>query len=410
MSNDKPGSPLWRLRDFRLLMIGNVLNGIGSRMTGLTLPLLALWLTDKPILAGAVGASVLGGLVIGGVPAGALVDRCDRRTLLMGSALSAAAAYATVVLAYATSTLHVAHLVGAGLAVGAAEAVFGPADTSATRSVVPDSELAAAMSAVQGRQGVTNLVGGPVGGVLFAVSRSLPIVADVLSYLAAAGCAALIRTPLPASEGEQHEPMFSVVRAGWRFVWRHHVLRPVVVVASLLNFAVNGFLLVLIVVLHDRAVSTGVIGLTESAMALTMIAGSLFAAALLSRVRTGLVLVAGTALLGCGLMSVAAVHSIAAVLLLLAASTLLLPAVNAGMLTYVMRITPDGMQGRVQSALMTTVMATSPLAPTVGGLLVARFGGQTALLCMGGCALACGLLIGTVRSLRTMPRLDSVPT
>ena len=69
-SDDAGRSRLWRNRDFQLLMLGNTLNGIGSRMSGLAFPLLALWLTGSAPLAGLVGGAVIAGMVAAGIPAG----------------------------------------------------------------------------------------------------------------------------------------------------------------------------------------------------------------------------------------------------------------------------------------------------------------------------------------------------
>jgi len=218
---------------------------------------------------------------------------------------------------------------------------------------------------------VTGLVGPPLGGLLFSISRSLPVLADVISYLLSAVAALLVRTPLPAPppEGGAHEPPLRAMRSGLKFVWRHEVLRPVVVVATLINFAVNGFMLVLIVVLQERGVRPAGIGLAETAIAVATIIGALISAVVLWKLPAGRALIVGTVLLGVSLVACAFVHSYPVVLALLAVGFLLIPAVNAGFLTYVMLITPEAMQGRVQSALMTSLMAMSPLAPVVGGLL-----------------------------------------
>ncbi|WP_158607567.1 MFS transporter [Flexivirga caeni] len=402
--------PLWRNRDFQLLMVGNTLNGIGSRMSGLAFPLLALWMTGNAALAGLVGGAVVAGIVVAGVPAGAFVDRWNRRAAMVGSALVAAAAYTTVVVAYQAGHLTIAHLVIAGLVVGAAEAVFEPADTLATKTVVPAEELGSAMSAVQGRQGVTGLVGPPLGGALFAISRSLPVLADVISYVMSAAATLLVRTPLPAPppDGGAHEPPMRAMRSGLRFVWRHEVLGPVVIVATLLNFAVNGFLLVLIVVLRDRGVRPAGIGLAETAIAVATIVGAVLSAVVLKKLPAGRTLIAGAVLLGICLVACAFVHSYLVVLAVLTVGFLLVPAGNAGFMTYVMLITPDAMQGRVQSALMTSVMGMSPLAPVVGGLLAQWWGGEAALVALGGLTLLTALLVLLIGPLRRMPLLADV--
>lgn len=401
---------LWRNRDFELLMVGNTLNGIGSRVSGLAFPLLALWLTGNAALAGLVGGAVVAGLVVAGVPAGAFVDRWNRRATMVWSALAAAATYATVVLAYAADALTITQLVIAGVVVGAAEAFFTPADTLATKTVVPAEDLSTAMSAMQGRQGVTGLVGPPLGGLLFSISRSLPVLADVASYLISAAAALLVRTPLPAPppEGDTHEPPLQAMRSGLRFVWRHEVLRPVMVIATLINFAGTGFMLVLIVVLQQRGVRPAGIGLAETAIAVATIVGAVAAGSILKKVAAGRVLMGGAVLLGASLVACAFVHSYPLVLALLVVGFLLTPALNAGFMTYVMLITPETMQGRVQSALMTCVLAMSPLAPAMGGLFVEWWGGEPAMVGLGALLLVVASLIVLVGPLRRMPLLADV--
>lgn len=412
-TSESPKRPrLWRNRDFQLLMLGNTLNGIGSRMSGLAFPLLALWLTGSAPLAGLVGGAVIAGMVVAGIPAGAFVERWDRRQAMVWSALVAAASYATIVVAYHLDRLTITQLVVAGVVVGAAEAVFGPADTLATKTVVPQEDLSTAMSAVEGRQGVTGLIGPPLGGALYAISRSLPVFADVVSYVVAALAALFVRTPLPAPppEGGEHESPVRAMKSGLRFVWRHDVLRPVAAIATLLNFALNGFLLVLIVVLRDRHVAPAGIGLAETAIAVATILGAIAAGAILKKVPAGRVLVAGAVVLGAALTTCAFVRSYALVLVLLVIGFVLTPALNSGFLTYVLLITPEHMQGRVQSAVMTSVMAMTPLAPVTGGLLVQWWGGEPALAVLGALSFAVALLVFASGPLRRMPLLADVPS
>jgi MFS family permease len=198
------------------------------------------------------------------------------------------------------------------------------------------------------------------------------------------------------------------MRSGLRFVWRHEVLRTVVLIATLINFAVNGFLLVLIVVLQSRGVRPAGIGLAETAIAVATIGGAVLSGAVLKKVRTGRVLISGAVVLGACLLACAFVRSYPVLLGLLVLGFLLVPAINAGFLTYVMLITPAAMQGRVQSALMTCLMGISPFAPVVGGLLVQWWGGEPALGLLGGLSLVVACLVIGSAPLRGMPLLADV--
>ncbi|MEU3346853.1 MFS transporter [Streptomyces sp. NPDC006700] len=77
--------PLWRNRDFMLLWSGQVVSTVGMRVTALAYPLLVLALAGSPFQAGLVGfAQTLPFLVLY-LPAGALVDRWDRRRVMLAA-------------------------------------------------------------------------------------------------------------------------------------------------------------------------------------------------------------------------------------------------------------------------------------------------------------------------------------
>lgn len=78
----KPDS-LWRHRDFTLLWSGQALSGLGGSMAGLAYPLITLAITGSAVLAGVVGTVALATTVLVGIPAGVLVDRVDRRMLML---------------------------------------------------------------------------------------------------------------------------------------------------------------------------------------------------------------------------------------------------------------------------------------------------------------------------------------
>ncbi|MGN6414435.1 hypothetical protein [Flexivirga sp.] len=111
--------------------------------------------------------------------------------------------------------------------------------------------------------------------------------------------------------------------------------------------------------------------------------------------------------LAASLVACAFVQSYPLVLTLLVVGFVLNPAPNAGFMTYVMLITPDALQGRVQSALMTCVLAMSPLAPAAGGLFTEWWGGEPTLVVLGALTFVVASLM-LVGPLRRMPLLADV--
>jgi len=94
VDNDTPAGPrpLWRNRAYMLLWGGQLVSDLGSGISGLAAPLLILALTNSPALAGVAGTVGAIAYLVFALPAGALIDRWDRKRVMMlcdaGRALS----------------------------------------------------------------------------------------------------------------------------------------------------------------------------------------------------------------------------------------------------------------------------------------------------------------------------------
>ncbi|MFJ8349597.1 MFS transporter [Streptomyces sp. NPDC094153] len=175
--------PLWRNRDFMLLWSGQVVSTVGMRVTALAYPLLVLALTGSPFQAGLVGfAQTLPFLVLY-LPAGALVDRWDRRRVMLAADGVRAMLLGLVVLALAVDRLSVAALFTVVFVDGACFVLFQLAESAALPNIVPRHQLPTAVARNQARELGADLAGRPLGGALFAVGHILPFVADMLSYV-----------------------------------------------------------------------------------------------------------------------------------------------------------------------------------------------------------------------------------
>ena len=92
--------------------------------------------------------------------------------------------------------LTVPHLFVVALLTGVCAGVFAPAEMSAVRAVVPTEQLPTALSQQQARQHVASLVGGPLGGALYAVTRWVPFLFDAVTFAVSWVLLGRIRTDL----------------------------------------------------------------------------------------------------------------------------------------------------------------------------------------------------------------------
>ena len=190
---------LSRNRDFTVLWIGDTVSELGSALSMFAFPLIAYALSGSALTAALVEAAYLGGLCATLLPAGVLADRVDRRRIMLVSSATGCAAYTSLAVAGATGSLTLPHLVVVALVAGVAAGAFNPAQLSAIRSVVATDDLPTALSQNQARQHVASLLGGPLGGALYAVTRWLPFAVDAITF--AVACATVSLRAAPTSVG-----------------------------------------------------------------------------------------------------------------------------------------------------------------------------------------------------------------
>ncbi|GAA1549548.1 MFS transporter [Kribbella hippodromi] len=345
------------------------------------------------------------------LPAGALADRWSRRKILIGYSLLGSVLFGSVAIAGWVDHLTLPHLIVVGLLNGAGYSLFMPAETGALRQIVAPEDISTALAAAHGRQNLANLAGAPLGGLLYSIGRVIPVAADAISYLLMTVLLSTIRHPLPAAkpDGEKHERMLTAIRSGLTWLFRQPSLRTIAVVATVLNFAASGTILVLILSMQQRGVPASVIGLLETGMGIGGLTGAIAAPKLLAKFSTGRITVVAGWMVAVAFSSTAWSTHPGVLIALPAVAVFLLPALNSGLFGYQMLITPDNLQGRAQSAVMFLATSTTPLAPFLGGLFLQTLGARGALLVFGGLLVIGAVLLTISRSIRSIPLLADVP-
>jgi predicted MFS family arabinose efflux permease len=404
----RPPLPLHRNADFRRLWIGQAFSDLGTGMSSLAYPLLVLALTGSPVQAGLVGSASLATQAVLGLPAGALVDRWNRRRVMITCEAVRVLALGLLAVAILTGWASLPLIIGTAVVASAAGVLFDPAQTAALRHIVPASQLPRASARNEARSYAAGLLGPPLGGALFAVTRAAPFLADALSYVISLVAVAAIRRPLQERRDGRPERLLRSVGVGLRFVVGEPFLRATLAIAPLVNASFTGLMFVLIVVLQEQGMPAAGIGGVQAGILVGGLAGALLAPWLQPRVRTPVLIVVFLWMV-VGLVAVAAVlpagYAVAAPL---AVAVLLAPSLNAASFGYQVAITPDAMQGRVDSAIGLLSLGLQPFAPLAAGLFVAAWGGQWAFAVFAG-VLAVAAVVGTAsRGIRTMRPLEEL--
>lgn len=412
-SESEPGQrSLWRNRDFMILWTGETISTLGSSMSFFVFPLIGYAITGSATQAALAVTAFTLGSVVAQLPAGVLVDRWNRRTVMFFSSLLGCLLYASLGVALLLDGLSLVHLIAVGLLTGVAASLFHPAEQAALRAVVPASQLPTAFSQNQARQHVASLVGPPVGGLLYAVTRWAPFLVDAVSFAISAGAILRIRTPLhvPARQADDAPGALRGLRAdigdGVRFLMSRGFLRALLAFAAIANFATKALFLVLTLKLLAAGVSPAAIGAVEAIGAVAGVLGAIAAPALIRRIPTGPLAIGTSLLLVVAVVPMAFTNNVLVIGLLLGLALVGNPAGNAAIFAYMAAITPDHMQGRANAALMFCATVLSPLGPVVGGAMLALWGGQTAMLAM---VVVTGLSVIPLvasRETRRLPRPD----
>lgn len=250
-SESAPPRALWRNRDFVLLWSGQAVSSVGTQVSLLAFPLLILALTHSPALAGLLGAARMVPYLALSMPAGALVDRWNRKRVMIFCDLGRALAMGSIPLAWALGRLTIAQLFVATLIEGTLHVFFNLAEPAALTRVVPKEQLAAATARNETLLSTSVTLGPLLCGILYSASRVLPFLADSISYLASVVSLRFIHVEFQTERtAPQTSGLLAEIREGLRWLWDHRLMRFLAVFVGGSLLIENAYMLVVIVLLQ----------------------------------------------------------------------------------------------------------------------------------------------------------------
>lgn len=385
-------------RNFRLLWAATALSNLGDGLRLVALPLLATSLTSDPrLIAGVVVAQRLPWLFFI-LPGGAWADRFDRRLLRMRLDIARAAVMAVLVgaVAFDQASIVIIYVVAALLA--SAEAVVDSSSMAMVPATVDEVDLERAV----GRLGSTelamnDLVGPPLGGLLFGLAIAVPFGLDAATFAGAV----LVLSFMGGSyrpAGASHPPdervsMRASLGVGVRWLWNHRLLRTLAVVSTALGAAsFIGNAVFVIFAIETLGLSEFGYGVLLVPGALGGIAGSLIAPRFrrFPLRRTLPMAVVGS---GASTWLMALTSSPILVGVLSAVSLGSVMVWNVLTLALRQRLIPDDMLGRVGASYRFLVYLGMPFGALVGGLLTNAFGVRSAIFVSGSVLVFVGLTL-----------------
>ncbi len=411
-------SSLFRHRDFRQLWGAETVSQVGTQVSLLAIPLMAIKVLHATAFeVGALTAFEFAPFVIVGLPAGAIVDRMRRRPVMVVCDLGRAISLASLPLAHFFGWLTIWQLFAVVFANGVMTVFFDVAYMSILPSLVARDRIPEGNAKLEVSRSSAQVGGPGLGGLLVQwIGAVTAVVADASSFVGSALFLSRIRAKEPEIErpadGQPRTRLRSEIREGLAYVWHHAMLRPIAFCTATSNFfsSITQAVFVLYAVreLHYAAGTIGLVFVLGGT-------GAVLAALLVERISRVIgvghsivwSIVGGS--LGGILIGVAPRHGafgFFVVGMFLGGFGAVVYNINQGSLRQA--ICPHRMQGRMNASMRFMVWGTMPFGALAGGALGTWIGLRPTLIVGGLGGLVAGLWVwfSPVRAVEAMPTLD----
>jgi len=371
--------------DFRRLWIGDAISQVGTMVTMLAMPLLAVKvLHATPFEVGLLTTFEFLAFLVIGLPAGAWVDRMRRRDVMIAADLGRMVILGSVPVTAAFGALTIWQLYAVVLLAGGLTVFFDVSYQSYLPFLVGRERLVEGNAKLQGTQSVAQVAGPSVGGFLVQLlGAPYAIAVDAVSYLWSALWVGAVRSREPRPERAADAHLLQEIREGVSFITEHRILRSIAgctATSNLWNAAGTPVLIVLLARTLD--LSAGVIGVLFSAAAVGGLLGALVARRLADRIGQGPTIWLSVAL-SSPLMFVQPFLQRDWTLAVFVATQVAwyggVVVYNITQVSFRQALCPERLLGRMNATMRFLVWGTMPIGGLLGGALGSTVGVRPAL-------------------------------
>ncbi|MGW0753568.1 MFS transporter [Streptomyces sp. NPDC002587] len=364
--------PLGRNRDFNVFWLGQALSVLGGSVSLLALPLLVLEATGSVVQLGLITV-VSGVTAIGtGLFAGYVVDRVDRRRLMIVCDLTRAALLGAVPVVWWAAGPRIWLLYVLTALATVLKTLFDVAYVTAVPNLVRRQDLIAANGRLMGTFAIGTLLGPVAAGFITAgVGPDWALGVDGATFLVSAASLGWVRFRRPDDGGAEPAgaragALREVFLVGFRFLWTHPLLRPLTVLLTLLTFVTMGAVDLLIYRVRidlDRDAAT--LGYVIAVSGIGVVAASLGAGRLRRVLGFGPCWLTSVALIGVAVAGIGVSRSVPVIAVLAAVFMFGMTLGGVTSMTLRQEVTPGHLLGRVTSAFWTVHNASGPVGAGV---------------------------------------------
>jgi MFS family permease len=361
--------------DFRKIWPAAAISNLGDGAMVAAGPLLVASITDEPVAVGAAAFVQQLPWLLFALFSGALVDRLDRRLMIVAADTFRAVVIGALGLAVLLDHSPLWAIYLTLFLLGTAETLADNAAGALLVTAVPKTQLGKANARLYATGTLFNQLGGPpIGALLFAVGSGVPLVLDAITFAAAAALIARVNSR-PRLDPTAREPLWTEVREGIHWLWNHAGVRTLAWAILVMNITFCAAFATWVLFARER------LGLTDTQYGLLISAGAIGAVAGMPVYHLLEPRVGSLTLLRAGLVIETAVHLVLALTRnpWVAGTTMAVFGVHAvvwGIVSTTARqlATPEALMGRVNSVYLLASVGGAALGALLGAVLAQQLG------------------------------------
>jgi MFS family permease len=385
--------------DFLKLWGAQSISVLGSAITNLALPTAAiLTLHANPFEVGVLAALQRLPFLFLSLPAGAWLDRVNRKPVMIVCDLARAAVLASIPVAAMFNDLGLGQLFVAAFLIGVFTVFFDVAYLAYLPALVSRQDLMGGNQRLQMTLSISNLVGPGLAGILIQwIGAARAIAANSVSFLLSAVLLVLIRAEARIEPAASPTKLKDEIAEGLRWVFHNPLLRSQLIGLTLAGFGLFMALAVILIYIYDNLhLTPGVVGGVFVIEGVAGVAGLMAAPRIVKRLTLGTTMWVSQIGLSLGVIAIP-LAGLGQPVILLALAVMVIGFADSvqdlNQVTIRQSLTPDRLQGRMNATFRLFFWGSWPVASFTGGALATWIGAAPTIVVGGGLSLAMAIFI-----------------
>lgn len=364
---------LLQYRDFIKVWIGNTISRFGDAVDSIAFLWMVYKMTGSTLMMSTVMAVNAMPAVIFGMAAGVLVDRMDKKKVMIAADIIRGLTTAVMAFLYISGMISLWHLYALTFINSTCEVFATPARASAMQVLVNKKHYLAANSLRQASSSAAEVAGTVAAAVVMAyIGIGAAILIDSATFFISAFTAVIANISFSASDNialSVKQFYFEFIE-GLKVIRSNTLLTIAIIMSCLVNLVLAPFN-VLLPEYSDKILKAGEKGMSSILIGFTigMIAGSLIIGQIGDKFKRSTLIIVGFMGLGISMMSFGFINNITIALIAAVSAGAFIPVIGAGAGTLLQEATPVDKMGRVSSIVATLCLLGLPLGYTVSGIL-----------------------------------------